>query len=337
MKNLWDLNGLISSYWGMYAVQTILHSAVASVLVECAFLAWSMKTPHVKQWFRFTVVLLPVVSFPLYQLMVPRRGDMYFRLESLLDSNRWLFLELWGVPMFTLLGVILAITVVVFIFQELVPIVFHLAEQMRGADELVAETVEEGIALKLSKSLEGLPFDRKSVEVLKDEDLALFSSTGLRPRIYISTGLIKSFSTEHLQVALAHEIGHIRRSRKPVLITAYILRVLMFYNPVAMIEFRRLVQEEEKVCDDIAVELTGKPEALSEAIEMLRPAPEDYDFGTSTKGIGHVASALEQYSHDVLLKSRVLRIEQGSQDDAYWGVPYCITLALIVGINYFVV
>lgn len=331
------MNALISSYWGMYAVQTVLHSVIASALVECAFIAWKMRTPYVKQWFRFMVVFLPVVSFPLYQLFVPHRGDMYFRIESLLDSNKWFFLDLWGgIPLLAVFVVALAVTSLIFVIQELVPIVFHLLEQIRGDTEPVAETVEEAVARKVSLALEGLPFDQESVEILIDEDLALFSSTGLNPKIYVSTGLIKSFSTEHLQVAFAHEIGHIQRSRRPVLILAYVLRVLMFYNPVAMIEFRRIAQEEEKVCDDIAIALTGKPEALSEAIEMLRPEPEDYSLGESPKKVS-ITSALEQYGHDVLLKSRVQRIAQRSEDDPHWGVPYFVTLTIIISVNYFVV
>ena len=52
-------------------------------------------------------IFLLVVSFPMFQLLFPGRGDVYFRLSSLLDSNRWLFLEVWrgvkvllGLPVF---------------------------------------------------------------------------------------------------------------------------------------------------------------------------------------------------------------------------------------------
>jgi hypothetical protein len=338
MKTPGDMNALISSYWGMYAVQAVLHSVIASVLVKCAFLAYNIRTPKVKQRFHFMVIFLSVASFPLYQMLFPRRGDAYFRLESLLDSNKWFFLELWGgIPVFTVFVVVLAITSVVFIIQELIPIVLQMLEQMRGNAEPIAEALDNAITQKVSKALEGLPFDEDSVVILNDDDLALFSSTGLNPKIYVSTGLIKSFSTEHLQASLAHEIGHIQRSRRPVLIFAYILRVLLFYNPVAMIEFRKLAHEEESVCDDIAIALTGKPKALSEAIEMLRPGPEDYSPATSPRGIGGIAAALEHYSHDTLMKSRILRIGQHSEDDSSWGIPYCVTLMLIVSINYFVV
>jgi beta-lactamase regulating signal transducer with metallopeptidase domain len=108
--------------------------------------------------------------------------------------------------------------------------------------------------------------------------------------------------------------------------------MLMFYNPVIMIEFRKMAQEEENVCDDIAVALTGKPEALSEAVDLFRSAAEEHSPGASG-----IASSLEQYSHNVLLKNRVLRIGQRREDDTPWRVPYFVTMALSVSINYFVV
>ncbi len=332
-----DIAFLISSYWGMYVVQTVIHSAIASMLVECAFLAWTIRTPHVKQWFRFIVIFLPIVSFPLYQLMFPRRGDVYFRMESLLDSNRWFFIGQWGsISVLAVFAFMLAITSVIFIIQELVPIFSHILEQRHAANQSEPDEVETTTSRKVTEALKGLPLDERFVQVIEDEDLSLFSSTGLKPMIHISTGLIEAFSTEHLHVALAHEIAHIQRSKKPVLIFAYILRVIVFFNPIAMIEFRRLAHEEEKVCDDIAIALTGQPEKLSEAIEMLRPTPEDYDIDTS-RGAERLVSTLEHYSHDVLLKSRALRIRNSSQEVPLWGVPFIVTVALIVSINYFIV
>ncbi len=316
----------------------LLHSVIASVLIDCAFIAWDLRSPRVKQRFRFLVICLPVVSFPIFQLLFPGRGDVYFRLGSLLDSNRWLFLEVWGgVPAFKALLVIPAVTSIVFVFQELVPIVISQLEQMRETGQSVADEVDITMVLKVAGAMEGLPFSKDRVEIFDDEDLALYSNTGFNPRIYISTGLIKSFSTEHLQAAFAHEIGHIQRTRKPTLILAYIIRTLMFYNPVAMIEFRKLAQEEEKVCDDIAIALTGKPEAVVEAVNMLRPEPEEYSPGDHRRGFREIVSAFEQYSLAVILKSRAQRIGQRLRSEPHWGVPYFITMALIIGINYYVV
>ena len=327
----------ITSYWGMYIAQSVIHSIIASVIAECALLSWDIRAPHVKQWFRFMVIFLSIASFPIYQLLVPRRGDVYFRLSSLLDSNRWFFIERWGsLPVLIIFALILSITAVIFIVQELVPILSHMLGQISATEQTAHDEADAAIKSKASEALVGLPFDERLVEIIDDDDLALFSSTGLKPMIHVSTGLIRTFSIEHLQVAFAHEVAHIQRSRRPVLIFAYLLRVLQFFNPVAMIEFRRLAHEEEKVCDDIAIELTGKPETLSEAIEMLRPAPEDYE-GTSHQGAERLVSTLEYYSHDILLRSRASRIGHLTQDTPFWGVPIIVAMALIICINYFVV
>lgn len=303
-----------------------------------ALFACQVKGPVAKQWFRFLVIFLPVVSFPLYQLASPGRGNVYFRIDSLLDSYTWLYLDLWGgIPLLAVFIGVVAISAVIFFIQEFIPIVSQMIEQMRGDGEASAEIEDSALAAKLREAIEGLPIDAKLVEVIDDEDLVLYSRTGLDPRIYISTGLIDSFSPDHLQVAIAHEIGHIRRRKRPVLILAYVLRALMFFNPVAMIEFRKLAQEEEKVCDDIAIELTGKPDILAESIEMLRPAPEEYDTGTAPSGVGGIASSLEHYSHDVLLRGRIERIGRETDAGVHWVVPYFVTAALIIGINYFIV
>lgn len=333
------MNAFISSYWGMYAVQTLLHSVIASVLIDCAFIAWGLRTPRVRQQFRLMVIFLPVVSFPLYQLISPDRGDVYFRLGGLLDSNRWLFLDIWdGMPILKVLIAIPLLTSVIFVMQELAPIIMHQLEQMRETDEAItADHADMPMADKVAEAMAGLPFNEKGVEILEGEDFELFSNTGLNPRIYVSTGTIESFSTEQLQAAFAHEIGHIQRSRKPILIIAYVLRTLMFYNPVAMVEFRKLAQEEEKVCDDIAVALTGKPGAVVEAVNMLRPLPEEYAAGRRNRGFREIAAAFERYSLELILKSRAQRIGQDRRDEPYWAGPYFITMALIVGINYFVV
>ncbi len=327
----------ISSYWGMYAVQTVLHSITASILAECALLCWNIQAPHVKQWFRFMVVLLPIVSYPVYQVMAPRRGDVFFRLESILDSNRLFFVEQWGsLSMLTLFIIVLGATSAIFIFQELVPIASHLLEQVRAPDGTPTSEADTGLVQKVSKAFKGLPIDEGFVRIIDSDDLVLFSSTGLKPMIYVSRGLVESFSPEHLHVAFAHEIAHIQRSKKPVLILAYILRAIVFFNPVTMIEFRRLAQEEEKVCDDIAVDLTGKPQTLTEAIEMLRPTQDDYDLGTS-KGAERLVLSLEHYSHDLLLKTRALRIGTLRQETPFWGIPLIVTIILTEGINFFVV
>lgn len=333
-----DINSFIFSYWGMYIVQNIIHSITAFLIVECAIISWKIRSPQQKQFFRILVIFLPLLAFPFYQLITPHRGNVYFRLNSLFDSNRFLFLEIWGgISLIFPFALVIILTSLVFLIQELAPVISDIVKKKPVDDDEVIEEADASLEVKINDALNGLPLDREAIVIISDDDLVLFSSTGMTPKIYVSTGLLNTFGAEHLKVAFAHEIAHVKRSRRPILILGYFFRVVMFYNPIAMFQFRRLAQEEENVCDNMAVMMTGKPEILKEAVEMLMPSSDDAD-SKEVKGIDGIISKVENYSHDILLKSRIERLKNYNQDElSWWGISYFITIACIIFINYFIV
>lgn len=336
MADSWNIYALLSTYWGMYLIQIILHSAVLAVLAECAVLAWQIRNPAGRQWLRVMVLALPLIAYPAFQFISPDRGTIFFRLDSLFDSNRLLLLDVAGkMPMLVPLLVVLVLSSVIFIIQELIPVVVNLITHMRGESDPLVENPDEELSEKIDRALAVLPIGRDSLVVLDDEDLSLFSSTGANPILYVSTGMLKKYDVDHLQGAFAHEIAHIRRSRRPLLMFAYILRTMMFFNPVAMIEFRRLAHEEEKACDDYAVAMTGNPDALAEAIGMLRPVPGHLlPAGEQEQS---AAITLEDFGHDILLKGRMLRLRELTGDRAMFGLPHLMTCAAFLVIAYYVV
>ena len=52
--------------------------------------------------------------------------------------------------------------------------------------------------------------------VEEDDDPAIHSVTNHRPAIYLTTGLLQCLEPAELKAAIAHEIAHIRRSRRPL-------------------------------------------------------------------------------------------------------------------------
>ncbi len=335
---MWNINALLSTYWGMYLIQIILHSIIVAALAECAIMAWQIRSPASRQWLRVMVLALPLIAFPVFQFLSPDRGTIFFRLESLFDSNSLLLLDLPGaVPMLVPLLIVLGLSSIIFLVQEFIPVITNTIAHMRGKSDPFAEDVDQRLSEKIELALSGLPISQDSVAVLDDDDLVLYSSTGANPIICVSTGMLRRYDIDHLQGAFAHEIAHIRRSRRPLLMFAYILRAVMFFNPVSMIEFRRLAQEEEKACDDYAVAMTGKPGALAEAIGMLRPAPVLGVQEPDGRSGYPLEIALEDYGHDILLKSRMLRLRNLPGDISLLGVPHLATFAAFVVIAYYVV
>ena len=329
-----EFSAFLNSSPGSYIVQSFFHSAIAAFLAEIAIKAWGIRNPTVRQRFLLIVIVFPIFSFPLYQILDPQRGSVYFRLRALLDSSRWLEMELWGiVPIRYGFLLMFSLTALIFFFQELVPILRHTYES-RG-NELSGERGEENSTI--AQALKDLPVGNVDIFVLEDEDVVLFSTTGRKGSIYLSYGLLRMLDREQVRAAIAHEFAHVLRSRRPFLVILFLLRILMFYNPVVLLEFRRIVQEDEKICDDLAVSLTRNPLALADALRNLYITEEE-GKAAGAKNIMSEMEALELYSHRLNIESRIARLEKGTDNtgDKGW-FALVLTVAVIFVMNYFIV
>ena len=320
-----------NSWPGMYLAQSFLHSLIAAIIVDTSLIAWKIENPMVRQRFRLLVIILPIVAFPLYQLISTERGSALFRLEAMFNINRWMNLELWGaIPLGVLFLLVLAFAAAIFLIQELTPIIRHSASE-GGVEATVA-----GPGSVVSLVLDSIPGERPSVLILADPEPVIFSSTGRAPIIYLSEGLLQTFTEQELRAALAHEIGHIRRSRRPLMVVIFLLRVLMFYNPVILMEFRRIVQEEEKICDDLAVAMTGDRKAMAGALRKFFDADEGFRAAHSGEE-QRLRDRIEEFSHSLLIETRLARLEEPPAPEAKESVAFAIVLATIVAVNFYVV
>ena len=327
-----NMTTLFSSYLGMYATQSFFHALIASALADGAIHAWNIRNPLVLQRFRFALIVLALFSFPLYQFLNPGRSSLLFHSTALFDSSRWLAVELWnGVSLSHLFLALLALTALIFFVQELVPILRHAIEAT--GDALEGERPAEGSIVY--RALSSLPVKKPDVLIIDDDDLVLFSATGKRPVIYVSTGLARDLNEEQIQAALAHEIAHVARSRRPVLLVVFFLRMALFFNPIALIEFRRAVRNEEKICDDVASDLTHKPRVLADTLRKFYSSSEG---GEARLSQVTAPADLEEYSHNLQLASRIRRLEQeeSAPAEGAW-IPFVVVFIVAAGLNYFVV
>jgi Zn-dependent protease with chaperone function len=329
-----SISAFFNSFAGMYVAQSFCHSITVTVIADRALKAWGIETPEVRQRFRLIAIIFPIISFPLYQLINPDRSSTLFRLESLFDINRWLNMEIWGlIPVGLLFLLLLGLTALVFFFQEMFPVLMHSLESKQvehggthlDADPFIAEA-SRLLSIKIP-----------DVVLIDDDEPLLFSSTGKNPVIFTSTALSRALTREQMQAALAHEIAHIARSRRPLLIAVFILRIILFFNPVVLVKFRMAVKDEEKICDDIAVSLTHNPEALAEALKLFfHKTDEVPEPGIRQPSRSNVS--LEEHSHNQHLESRIKRLESGSINTREgWGIPFVLTLMAVAILNYYIV
>ena len=318
----------------MYVVQSFCHSVVAAVLVDRALKAWKIYDPLIRQRFRLIVILFPIFSFPLYQLINPARSSMPFRMEALFDSTRWLTLEIGlGVPFSILFLLMLVATSLVFLFQELIPVLRHTVTSKHSVDEgtlFDADTFVKNAAKVLA-------IRKPSVILLNDDEPFLFSTTGREAVIYLSSGLTQTLTNEELQASIAHELAHIARSRRPLLVALFLFRIVQFFNPVVLVKYRRAVRDEEKICDDIAIALTGGRRALAGALRSFYQKPDKKQVLVPQQS-APANMSLEEYGHNLHLESRINRLEAKEAGPEPGNIaPFLLTLTAIIFTNYLIV
>jgi Zn-dependent protease with chaperone function len=328
-----NISSLYNSYPGLYIAQSFVHSLTTALLVDAAIRVWKIKDPATRQRLRLLIIIFPVLSFPLYQFINPDRISLSFRLGALFDSSRWMNLELLpGVQAGILFILLLSLTTLLFLSQELVPVVKH-ALSSRQSESQGEKPPDDSPVVRI---LAALPGPKPEVSLIHDKDLILFVTTGKKPVLYISTGSLKALTEDELQTAIAHELAHIERNKKPILVVAFLLRVLQFFNIVSLIEFRRIVQEEEIICDDAAVALTNNSKALAGTLRKFHPADDEQTDLPDPAQIS--PDRMEQYSHSLLIESRIVRLETyGVQIEKGGVIPFILTTTAVVVINYSIV
>ena len=79
----------------------------------------------------------------------------------------------------------------------------------------------------------------------------------LRPMILLPVSFLSGLTTEQVEAVLAHELAHIRRHDFLVNLIQTTIEVLLFYHPAVWWLSRRMRDEREHCCDDIAVTVCG--------------------------------------------------------------------------------
>ena len=95
----------------------------------------------------------------------------------------------------------------------------------------------------------------------------------LRPMILLPTCVLTGLSAKQLDALLAHELAHVRRHDWLVNAFQVLAETLLFYHPAVWWISRRIRQERENCCDDLAVSLIGDETAFARmllALEELR-------------------------------------------------------------------
>lgn len=96
-----------------------------------------------------------------------------------------------------------------------------------------------------------------------------FTARLLRPVIWLPLGLLTQLPIAQVEVLIAHELAHIRRLDWLWNGIQCVVESLLFFHPAVWWLSRRIRQEREHACDDLAVAACGNAIDLAEALVAL--------------------------------------------------------------------
>jgi beta-lactamase regulating signal transducer with metallopeptidase domain len=97
----------------------------------------------------------------------------------------------------------------------------------------------------------------------------------LSPLVLIPVSVVAGLPPAYLDAILAHELAHIRRHDHLVNLFQVLAETLLFYHPATWWVSRRIREERENCCDDIAARVCGDSRLYAKAlvcVEDLRPS-----------------------------------------------------------------
>ncbi|AMV38166.1 M56 family metallopeptidase [Planctomyces sp. SH-PL62] len=98
----------------------------------------------------------------------------------------------------------------------------------------------------------------------------------VRPLILLPTAALTGWAPDQVEMALLHELAHLRRRDNLVSLFQKIMEALLFFHPTTWWLSAWVRLERETCCDRLVVARTGRPRAYAELLAVLasaRPAP----------------------------------------------------------------
>lgn len=162
---------------------------------------------------------------------------------------------------------------------------------------------------------------RRQVNIRLIEKMGVpFTARVWRPIVWMPVSILTKMTPDQIEALIAHELAHIRRLDWIWNGLQCVIEAILFYHPAIWWLNRRIRQERENACDDLAVAVCGDAIVLAEALAGLeRVRMPGHMLALSADG-----GSLMQRITRLLSPDTPMRIR--------WGVPIGLTVLLCSGV-----
>ncbi len=110
----------------------------------------------------------------------------------------------------------------------------------------------------------------RQVRLLESARVTIPMAAGVvKPVVLLPASILTRLAPEQIEAILAHELAHIRRHDFLANVIQTVVETLLFYHPAVWWVSRRIREEREHCCDDVAVRVCGNNMAYARALASL--------------------------------------------------------------------
>ncbi len=293
---------------GEYVTLTILYSLIALTMVEALLRLWLVREPSSAVKLRLLTLALPPLIACVVTLAFRERSSVLATYNVVLfESENWFQLIGGNKAIALALFALMAVgSGAMFLFQTVLPVwrQYSTGKRQRVADPEQFPKLRNAL-LSLPRRLSPLP----RIVVLDQRQPAAYVCGLRRLSVFLSTGLIEMLDEEELAAVLAHEISHIRKGDMCLSWVIFLLRGLMFYNPIAIIAFNQISLDMERACDEEVISLIGRRLSFGSALLKVYRATESCAVSDGrSRRVSFRLAAWEDQARRAFTEDRVKRI-----------------------------
>lgn len=168
----------------------------------------------------------------------------------------------------------------------------------------------------------GLGISRRVCVRLSAQVASPFTAHLMRPLIWLPLSLLTGLPVAQVEALLAHELAHIRRFDWCWNALQCAIEAVLFHHPAMWWLSRRIREEREHACDDLAVAVCPDAVALAEALAALSRCRER---GTVSSYPCHFSTLALKAEGGSLMK-RITRLLAPAPSRPNWRVPGALLL-----------
>lgn len=149
----------------------------------------------------------------------------------------------------------------------------------------------------------------------------------LRPIVLVPLGFLTSLPSAQVEAILLHELAHIRRHDFMFGLIQTAIKTVLYFNPTVLILSRLIDVDREQACDDIAVQICGRPTDLARGLAALRLGSQAPALAMAADG-GPLLTRLNRLMGRPTARSSSSRLSAAAVSALMLGTAACSTVSM---------